>query len=139
MRALEFSTSRIVRPSFSRKVRRLFPAGNTRSPSTKFRNHIKRYSIRERLHKKFVIPTFVTKSEHVRTLIFSRWKALLGAAGLTHRGSTGAVELCYLSGFRNKSCDSGAQRDFHGRNLLASGLAATFNCQLYWLEQSDER
>src|SRR5258708_26552606 len=27
-RALEFSTSRMVRPSFSRSVRRLFPAGN---------------------------------------------------------------------------------------------------------------
>src|SRR3954468_13129679 len=102
MRALEFSTSRIVRPSFSRKVRRLFPAGNTRSPSTKFRNHIKRYSIRGAFEQNFVIPPLVTKSEHVRTLIFSSWKALLGAAGLTHRGSARAVELCYLSGFRNK-------------------------------------
>src|SRR5208283_58258 len=28
IRALEFSTSRMVRPSFSRRVRRLFPAGS---------------------------------------------------------------------------------------------------------------
>src|SRR5258708_39695781 len=32
-RALEFSTSRIVSPSFSRSVRRLFPAGNIGSVS----------------------------------------------------------------------------------------------------------
>src|ERR1700739_3734160 len=41
MRALEFSTSRMVRPSFSRSVRRLFPAGNTEDLLKKFRNHTK--------------------------------------------------------------------------------------------------
>src|SRR5258708_7756864 len=32
MRALEVSTSRIVKPSFSRRVRRLFPAGSMSTP-----------------------------------------------------------------------------------------------------------
>jgi hypothetical protein len=32
---LELSTSRMVRPSFSRNVRRLFPAGNMVAPPTK--------------------------------------------------------------------------------------------------------
>src|SRR5579859_583117 len=40
-RALEFSTSRIVSPSFSRRARRLFPAVSTRMPPQKCRNHIK--------------------------------------------------------------------------------------------------
>src|SRR5882672_10410685 len=40
-RALEVSTSRMVRPSFSRRVRRLFPAGNIGTPPIEFANHIK--------------------------------------------------------------------------------------------------
>src|SRR5579859_7730624 len=41
IRALEFSTSRMVRPSFSRNVRRLFPAGSTQDLQRKCRNHTK--------------------------------------------------------------------------------------------------
>src|ERR1700756_394729 len=40
-RALEFSTSRMARPSFSRSVRRLFPAGSTEYLLKKCRNHTK--------------------------------------------------------------------------------------------------
>src|SRR5579862_4422734 len=41
IRALEFSTSRMVRPSFSRSVRRLFPAGSTEVLQKKCPNHTK--------------------------------------------------------------------------------------------------
>src|SRR5215467_3073208 len=69
MRALEFSTSRIVRPSFSRRVRRLFPAGSIeRRPLNRDANHTKgRFKLHRDLQENFRI-RLVTKSEHAKVL-----------------------------------------------------------------------
>src|ERR1700728_4534139 len=67
-RALEVSTSRIVRPSFSRSVRRLFPAGNIGTPPNKSENNIKGARHCNDELWKTSCAGFVTKSEHARYL-----------------------------------------------------------------------
>src|SRR5580704_220108 len=56
-RALEFSTSRMVRPSFSRRVRRLFPAGSiVRVPQGQCKKSYQSRQRYNRLSLKLVIP-----------------------------------------------------------------------------------
>src|ERR1700731_2813883 len=69
MRAFEFSTSRIVSPSFSRRVRRLFPAGSMRSASKGVGNHTKVRKIFVQLCNFFLHPPSVTFSEQAPSLV----------------------------------------------------------------------
>src|SRR5438105_6508181 len=68
MRALEFSTSRMVRPSFSRSVRRLFPAGSTTPPRVG-ESYQRRTNLQPLICKKNYTPPAVTNSEHAPTLV----------------------------------------------------------------------
>src|ERR1700686_4574940 len=71
-RALEFSTSRMVRPSFSRSVRRLFPAGSIVCLQRKVEES---YQRRDRLRRQFAQKdqrgAGVTNSEHALGLVRS--------------------------------------------------------------------
>src|SRR5215469_3530127 len=64
MRALEFSTSRMVSPSFSRSVRRFFPAGCIQRPQTGDKNHTKGAAGVVSLRNEKTLQKFVTNSEH---------------------------------------------------------------------------
>src|SRR5580698_6774310 len=69
-RALEFSTSRMVRPSFSRSVRRLFPAGSMGAPPKKVgESYQRRGHFDVGFVQKFQCDWVVTKSEHTLTLV----------------------------------------------------------------------
>src|SRR5215467_11136958 len=70
IRALEFSTSRIVSPSFSRRVRRLFPAGSIEVPQVRSGNHTKGVAACARNSSDLLTTKFVTNSEHTEMLIW---------------------------------------------------------------------
>src|SRR5580765_1378571 len=69
-RALEFSTSRMVSPSFSRSVRRLFPAGSIACASKqKWGNHIKAKSrCDEGLCKKLPLVSVLRNPDRLESL-----------------------------------------------------------------------
>src|SRR3979409_2205211 len=69
MRALDVSTSRIVRPSFSRRVRRLFPAGSMSTPPRSVGHHIKMGTPCVLVARFFNGREFVTFSEHALCLV----------------------------------------------------------------------
>src|ERR1700686_5156826 len=71
-RALEFSTSRMVRPSFSRSVRRLFPAGSIVCLQ---RNVEESYQRRDRLGRQFA-----QKSSRARLLRIPNTRSALSGA-----------------------------------------------------------
>src|SRR5579864_3890614 len=66
-RALEFSTSRMVRPSFSRRVRRLLPAGSMKSPSNGERHNTKHRKAFVCFSVKKIEWDLVTKTEQTET------------------------------------------------------------------------
>src|ERR1700690_4288383 len=69
-RAPEFSTSRMVRPSFSRSVRRFFPAGSMGTPPKELRNNIKGgFALCHAIVQKVERPPSVTNSEHAPRLV----------------------------------------------------------------------
>src|SRR5689334_15347688 len=66
--ALECSTSRIVSPSFSRRVRRLLPAGSIETTLLRSRNHTKGKPKCGRILGKKSAHVPVTNYEHGKTL-----------------------------------------------------------------------
>src|ERR1043166_4908568 len=108
MRALEFSTSRMVRPSFSRSVRRLFPAGSTTPPRVK-ESYQRRTNLQPLFCKKNYTPPAVTNSEHAPALV------RCGDPRVPCAGRRLLMAFCLmpdfrgLFGFRNKAAGSNAQ------------------------------
>src|ERR1051326_2106831 len=108
MRALEFSTSRMVRPSFSRSVRRLFPAGSTTPPRVG-ESYQRRTNLQPLICRKNCTPPAVTNSEHAPTL------ARYGDPRLACAGRRPLPPFCPepdfrgLFGFRNKPATSNLQ------------------------------
>src|SRR5215467_12168143 len=68
IRALECSTSRMVSPSFSRKVRRLLPAGSIKTTLLRSRNHTKRKPKSVPFLGKKSAHEVVTNYEHSKTI-----------------------------------------------------------------------
>src|SRR5579864_1035040 len=100
-RALEFSTSRMVSPSFSRRVRRLLPAGSIARLQSGG-NHIRAEpSVHCEFVENLIVDVLVTNSEHTR---FHAGRARKGVYTLHGREPCSGcciVDFLWMFGIRN--------------------------------------